>query len=81
MKENFVKIKSLAKDPDFTGGIHFCKNDGGRSKYFKGTRYDDCVVRSIAIATQQDYREVFEELSMRALEKGLTYNEDEICQP
>lgn len=36
-------------------------NDGGRSKYFKGNA-DDCVVRSIAIASGMDYKEVYDKL-------------------
>ena len=34
-------------------------NDGGRSKYFKATKVGDCVVRSIAIATGKDYKEIY----------------------
>ena len=34
-------------------------DDGGRSKYFKGTT-DDCVARAIAIATGKDYKEVYD---------------------
>jgi hypothetical protein len=37
-------------------------NDGGRSKYFKGTA-GDCVTRSIAIATGKDYLEVYNEIN------------------
>lgn len=33
--------------------------DGGRSKYFKG-KVGDCVTRAIAIATQKDYKEVYD---------------------
>ena len=33
-------------------------NDGGRSKYFKDDCVGDCVVRALAIATDQDYLEV-----------------------
>ena len=35
-------------------------NDGGRSKYFSAKRVNDCVVRSIAIATNKDYKEVYQ---------------------
>ena len=34
-------------------------NDGGRSNYYKGDAYD-CVVRAIAIATNQDYKQVYD---------------------
>ena len=37
-------------------------NDGGRSKYFKGTA-GDCVTRAIAIATKKDYKEVYNYLA------------------
>lgn len=33
--------------------------DGGRSKYFKAQRVDDCVVRSLAIASQTDYKQMY----------------------
>ena len=35
-------------------------NDGGRSRYFKATKVGDCVCRSIAIASQRDYKEVYD---------------------
>jgi hypothetical protein len=34
-------------------------NDGGRSKYFKGST-DDCVTRAVAIATGLDYKKVYD---------------------
>lgn len=34
-------------------------DDGGRSKYYKGTA-NDCVCRAIAIATGKDYKEVYD---------------------
>lgn len=34
-------------------------DDGGRSKYFTASRVGDCVTRAIAIATQRDYKEVY----------------------
>ena len=33
-------------------------DDGGRSKYFKGEARD-CVTRAIAIATNKDYKEIY----------------------
>ena len=39
----------------------FRYNDGGRSRYFKAKRVGDCVVRSIAIATGRNYKEVYED--------------------
>ncbi len=40
----------------------FNYNDGGRSRYFKAKRVNDCVCRSIAIASGRDYKEVYNEL-------------------
>lgn len=37
-------------------------NDGGRSKYFKAECVNDCVTRAIAIATERDYKEVYNEI-------------------
>lgn len=37
-------------------------NDGGRSKYFKGST-GDCVTRAIAIATGLDYKKVYDDLN------------------
>lgn len=34
-------------------------DDGGRSKYFTASKVGDCVTRAIAIATQRDYKEVY----------------------
>ena len=45
--------------------MRFEKNDGGRSKYFKG-KSGDCVCRAIAIATNKDYLEVYNELNKLA---------------
>lgn len=39
--------------------MKFVYDDGGRSKYFKGTA-GDCVTRAIAIATGIDYKEVYD---------------------
>ena len=35
-------------------------NDGGRSNYFAAPNVRDCVVRALAIATEQDYKEVYD---------------------
>ena len=37
-------------------------NDGGRSKYFKASNVGDCAVRAIAIATETDYKVVYDAL-------------------
>lgn len=41
--------------------MRFVYNDGGRSKYFRGTT-GDCVTRAIAIASGQDYKTVYDHL-------------------
>ena len=42
--------------------MQFNYNDGGRSKYFKGTT-GDCVVRAICNATGKDYKEVYDAIN------------------
>lgn len=37
-------------------------DDGGRRQYFKALDVSDCVVRSIAIATGNDYKIVYDDL-------------------
>ena len=39
--------------------LEFNYNDGGRSKYFKGTT-GDCVCRAISIGNNMDYKEVYD---------------------
>ena len=36
--------------------------DGGREKYFAAPKVSDCVTRAIAIATERDYKEVYDEM-------------------
>lgn len=43
--------------------VPWVENDGGRSQYFKGKDAGDCVVRAIAIASQRDYKEVYDDLA------------------
>jgi len=43
--------------------MEFVIDDGGRSPYFKGKTADDCVTRSIAIASGCDYRVVYDRLA------------------
>lgn len=44
----------------------FNYNDGGRSKYFKAVNVNDCVTRAIAIATNKDYKEVYDIVNKEA---------------
>lgn len=41
--------------------MKFVYDDGGRKQYFRATNVSDCVVRSIAIATGRDYKQVYDE--------------------
>ena len=41
--------------------MEYIYNDGGRSKYFKG-KAGDCVCRAISIASNRDYKEVYDSL-------------------
>lgn len=41
--------------------MEFVYSTGGREKYFKG-KTGDCVTRAIAIATNKDYKEVYDSL-------------------
>lgn len=45
--------------------IKFVENDGGRSAAGYKGKAGDCVVRAIAIATEQDYKAVYDELFRR----------------
>lgn len=49
-------------------------DDGGRSKYFKGST-GDCVTRSISIATGMDYKEVYDLINKYAKEEQI----DDLC--
>lgn len=40
--------------------LEYRYNDGGRNNYFKSAKVGDCVVRAIAIATDRDYKEVYD---------------------
>ena len=41
-------------------------DDGGRSRYFKAENVGDCVCRAIAIATNKDYKEVYDDINRMA---------------
>lgn len=40
--------------------MKFIYDDGGRSQYFKAENVNDCVCRAIAIATDLDYKAVYD---------------------
>lgn len=52
-------------EPITIGAMPFVYDDGGRSKYFQAEKVGDCVVRSIAVAAEMDYKEVYEDLFER----------------
>jgi len=58
--------------------MDFVQHDGGRNKYYKGGRIGDCVIRAIALGTEQDYKTVYMELMSRAIIAGSMPNEDRI---
>ena len=41
--------------------MKFVYDDGGRMRYFKAANVSDCVVRSLAIVTGMDYKQVYDE--------------------
>lgn len=43
--------------------MRFSYNDGGRAKYFSASKVGDCVTRAIAIATNTDYKEVYNKIA------------------
>lgn len=53
---------------------NFKFNDGGRDKYFKGKNVGDCVTRAIAIATNQDYKKVYDDLNLATKDYGDIHN-------
>lgn len=42
--------------------MRFVYDDGGRMNYFRAANVNDCVVRSIAIVTGRDYKQVYDEM-------------------
>ena len=64
--------------------MKFIKNNGGRENYFpvdkKKDATNDCVVRAIAIATEQDYLVVRDCLFDLAKEQGRMPNDDKIYE-
>ena len=48
--------------------MEFIYNDGGRNKYFKASGVKDCAVRAISIATNKDYKEVYD--ALKKINKG-----------
>ena len=63
----------------------FIKSHGGREKYFptslKKDLTGDCVIRAIAIGTEQDYMTVWRDLFALGMEKGFLPNDDRVWGP
>ena len=63
----------------------FRKSHGGREKYFptslKKDATGDCVIRSIAIGTDQDYMKVWDDLFAAATRLGHLPNDPRVYAP
>jgi hypothetical protein len=63
----------------------FRKSHGGREKYFptslKKDATGDCVIRAIAIGTDQDYMQVWNDLFAAATALGIMPNEARVYEP
>lgn len=73
----------MKKHKKRTTDIPFIFNDGGRAGAFPETsakykKIGDCVIRAIAIATERNYKAVWEEMFQTAKEIGMFPNSDEI---
>ena len=64
--------------------MNFIKNNGGRENYFpvnlKKDKTNDCVIRSISIATDMDYIEVRDDLFDLAKEQGRMPNDKKVYE-
>ena len=60
--------------------MDFIENTGSRELYYKGTRQGDCVIRAIAIATETDYKLVWEELCDISKPMGQFPNSDKVFE-
>ena len=60
--------------------MRFIKHDGGRSLYYPRSPKGDCCARAIAIATNTDYQQVWEELCDIAKPLGMFPNENPVWQ-
>ena len=58
----YTTVLTYNSNSDEITSHNYFKNDGGRSKYYKG-KTGDCVVRAIAIALELDYKLVYDELA------------------
>lgn len=55
--------------------MKYCETDGGRSEYYRVTKNGDCVIRSLAIGTGTDYKQVWQELCDMSKQSGFFMNE------
>ena len=59
----------------------FSYDDGGRSKYYRSKKSsNDCVVRSIAIAFNQDYKKTLIDLCNFTIDHGEPFNSKHIYE-
>ena len=66
MEETVWSETGCKNGKDYSFAQKFQYNDGGRGDYFKADKVRDCVTRSIAIATDKDYKEVYDALNLLA---------------
>lgn len=47
-------------------------DDGGRSQYFKAERVGDCCCRAISIATESDYKEIYDKINKYSYDENVS---------
>jgi len=78
-------LRALNSNPKGTYRMKFIKDHGGRQKYFpcrfKKDNTNDCVIRAISIATDQDYMKVWRDLFRLGTEAGRMPNDTTCYEP
>ena len=52
--------------------MEFVYSTGGREKYFKAVKVNDCVCRAIVNATGMNYKEVYDTINMYCRNEYIT---------
>ena len=60
--------------------MKFIHSTGGRERYYRGTKVNDCVIRAIAVATNTDYKKVWEDLNDISRHKGYYSNQTQVYE-
>lgn len=55
--------------------MKYIEHDGGRSEYYKLSKSGDCAIRALAIGTDTDYKQVWQELCDMSKQSGFFMNE------